>query len=161
MKSKVILIILGFAFGILAMALFNYLSSEKHLSVTYLQELEIEDLSPEMIRVRGAYIDSSDDINMILLECYLQRNICNEIPVFITKEGIVGIVQSKEYAIIDKSPTRIVAKYEGLEASHVFTIDLATKQVAFKNEDNDSSSFRIYELGGGEAILRQINSVEN
>lgn len=155
MKLKLIFeILIAFIVGFFASGFFK----ESTLGITYLQEFEINDYSPEFVRVQGVYEDSSYDINLINFECNLETNTCVESPTFITKEGIVGAVPFKDYKIIDKSATRIVAKYQGLAAFHTYTIDLATKKVHFKNEDNDSSSFETYELVDGHTILEKLKS---
>lgn len=154
MKVKITLAILV---GLLGGYFISGFSQENSIEITYLQKFEIQDYSPEYIRVQGAYKDSLQDINLVNLECNLQTDSCIESPTFINKDGIVGVVQLKEYKIIDKSPTRIVAEYRGLAAFHTFTIDLATKKVSFKNEDNDSSNFETYELVDGQTILDSLN----
>lgn len=154
MKIKITLaILIAFVGGFLV----SNFSKEKSLEITYLQKFEIQDSSPDYITVKGAYKDSSQDINLVNLECNLKTDTCVESPTFITKDGITGIVQLKEYKIIDKSPTRVVAEYRGLAAFHTFTIDLATKKASFKNEDNDSSNFETYELVDGQTILDSLN----
>lgn len=154
MKIKITLAILvAFVGGFLV----SNFSKEKSLEITYLQKFEIQDSSPDYITVKGAYKDSSQDINLVNLECNLKTDTCVESPTFITKDGITGIVQLKEYKIIDKSPTRVVAEYRGLAAFHTFTIDLATKKASFKNEGNDSSDFETYELVDGQTILDSLN----
>lgn len=154
MKIKILVVILvSFLGGFFVSTLFK----ENSLNITYLQKFEIQDSSPDYITVKGAYRDSSQDINLVNFECNLQTDTCIESPTFITKDGITGVVQLKEYKIIDKSPTRIVAEYRGLAAFHTFTIDLATKKASFKNEDNDSSNFETYELVDGQTLLESLN----
>ena len=153
MKTKIsVAILISFIGGFLV----SNLIQKSSLDITYLEKFDIKDYSPEFIRVKGVYKDTSNDINIINLECNLQTDSCIESPTFITKDGIVGVVQLKEYRIIDKSPTRIVAEYRGLAAFHTFTIDLATKKVSFKNEDNDSQNFETYELVDGQTILETL-----
>ena len=146
MKAKVIYTSIGFVLGILVVFLYRGDASSGGKKITYLQEFEISDYSPEMILVKGSYVDSSNDLNLVSLECILTSNTCTETMVFVTEDGI-----------IESTPTRIVARYDGLSAFHMFTIDLAMKKVVFKNESNtNSNDASVYELEDGNISLSKL-----
>lgn len=119
----------------------------------------MSDSIQNFVRVSGSYLDESNDLNMSSFECNLTQKSCVESSVFITKGGITGIVPLKEYYIMEKTPTRIVAKYDGLASSHMIIIDLAERKATFKAQSNtNSSDFDIYELEDGETTLSKINN---
>jgi hypothetical protein len=155
--NKKLLLVSIIAVAVLAILLVPralHLLNNQSLKITYLQEFEIADYSPELIAVKGTYTDSVGSVNIVSLECRLLLDTCTEVLVFITDDGVTGIVDSKEYTIIEKSPTRIVARYDGFAAFHMFTIDLATKKATFKNEAYDNpSDVGIYDLVDGNSIL--------
>lgn len=153
----------SFILGVIVSVIFInlFITDRSDKKITYLPKFEIT--NPKffpIVTVQGTYLKSNRDINLVNLECYLDKGICLESTVFITRDGITGMVPLKEYEIIEKTPTRIVAKYEGLAAFHMFTVDLATKKAIFKNEANtDSSDVVIYELEDGMKVLEKYNDL--
>lgn len=125
--------------------------------ITFLQNFEINESVPPLLNIHGTYIDRSNDLNIVSLECNISVNTCTESSVFVLESGITGMSPIKEYSIIEKTPTRTVAKYEGLAAYHMFIIDLAERKVTFKGQSNTNpSDVDLYPLEDGLASLRKL-----
>lgn len=151
--KNLLLILITLGAGVVSGFFIGQNSSQPY-QLVYAQKFEITDRSPESVRVRGSYADSVG-LNMFVLECNMVNDYCIESPSFITKDGVAGVVETKAYAIIEKSPTRIVAEYHGLATTHRFIIDLALKEVTFTEEDIETGQVQNHKVVDGESVIRE------
>lgn len=149
--------ILAFVFGVLITSFFFYNSANSNLNVRFISSFELRQPSVDHISIRGSYKNESG-IDNVNLECYLQDNICREASSYFLRDGVFGMGIMKDYTVIEKTPTKVVAVYEGIAAIHSFIIELDKHKVTFKNQSkNDPSDVRLYELENGvDAIKKSI-----
>ena len=158
MKKSYIKYLVFFVLGVLSAILVTHVYEGPGRKITFLQSFEINDSFLPYLKIHGTYVDRSNDLNIVSLECNLSVNTCTESSVFVLESGIAGMPATKDYSIIEKTPTRVVAKYEGLAAHHMFIIDLAERKVTFKAQSNtDPSDVDLYQLEDGLNSLNKLN----
>ncbi len=146
-----------FALGVLTTILVIHVYQAPGRKITLLQNFEINDSFPPYLNIHGTYVNRNDDLHIVSLECNVSVDTCTESSVFVLESGITGMSPVKDYSVIEKTPTRIVAKYEGLAAYHMFIIDLAERKVTFKAQSNTNpSDVDLYQLEDGLASLKKL-----
>ena len=80
-----------------------------------------------------------DGIDIVRVNCITDFKICNYFGFGITEDGIGVLYDTKTYSIMEQSPSRILAEYEGLAQTHYVEINLVTEEVTFTEQDKGAS----------------------
>lgn len=153
-------ICLGFAVGysINSNSNIGTVSSAKGINVNYLPEFDLNDTFYPYVEFKGAKYDESN-IDIVSFNCDLEAGVCYESLAYILGTGGAGNIGIKEYKVIESTPTRIVAEFEGLAAIHSYVIDLALEEVTFKNQGKQNSDDVAFQdvMDGSKALEGFLN----